>query len=156
MENLRKNLFAHNIKSDSKFVQENNEAIAQTEERIANSKIVLRLLRYMRENGLKQKDLAERLSVTPQYINKLLRGKDLNLSISTAIRYGVILGIKLISVDEDKALNAVEEKTISVQDVWVIHSMPQKQPTYWAPSKVFKSSIDSSLKNNNSYERRVN
>ncbi|MFR9545795.1 MAG: helix-turn-helix transcriptional regulator [Rikenellaceae bacterium] len=152
MENLRKNIFAHNIKSDSKFVQENNEAIAQTEERIANSKIVLRLLKYMREHGLKQKDLAEKLSVTPQYINKLLRGKDLNLSISTAIRYGIILGIKLISVDEteEKEVRTLEKKIIPTKEVWTI----KNRPTYGSTVSL-NSNIISLQQKHNSYEKRL-
>ena len=55
----------------------------------------------MKNNGLKQKDLAQKLGVSPQYINKLLRGQEVNLTISSAIRYGKLLGIELVSIPED-------------------------------------------------------
>lgn len=64
--------------------------------------IVLKIVRYMKENHLSQKDLAERLNVSPQYINKFLHGQDLDMKVSTILRYGRILGIKLLSVPSDE------------------------------------------------------
>lgn len=68
-------------------------------------RIVLKIVRYMKDNHLTQKELASRLNVTPQYINKLLHGQDLDLKISTVIRYGRLLGVKLIEVPTDKPKN---------------------------------------------------
>lgn len=68
-------------------------------------RIVLKIVRYMKDNHLTQKELASRLNVTPQYINKLLHGQDLDLKISTVIRYGRLLGVKLIEVSTDKPKN---------------------------------------------------
>ena len=56
----------------------------------------------MKDNNMNQKDLAEKLNVTPQYINKLLHGQNLDLKITTALRYGRILGIRLILIPEDE------------------------------------------------------
>lgn len=61
-------------------------------------RIVLRIVRYMKDNHLTQKELACRLNVTPQYVNKLLHGRDLDLKVTTVIRYGKPLGIKLLEV----------------------------------------------------------
>lgn len=88
-------------KVDAGWIDENRETLAKADEIRANTKIVLKLRRYMREHCLTQKEFAELLGVTPQYVNKLLRGKELNLSISTAIRYGKILGIELLSIPEN-------------------------------------------------------
>ena len=63
-------------------------------------KIALRLRLFMKENNLSQKDLADKLNVSPQYINKILRAKSSNFTIETAVSYGNILGIKLIDVPE--------------------------------------------------------
>ena len=51
---------------------------------------------------MRQKDLAEKLYVSPQYINKLIHGQDLNLKIATALRYGRILGVKLVEIPKDE------------------------------------------------------
>lgn len=64
--------------------------------------IVLKIVRYMKENHLTQKDLAKRLNVSPQYINKFLHGQDLDMKVSTILRYGRVLGIKLLSVPPDE------------------------------------------------------
>ena len=82
--------------SRSKFEIENEEEL------LACRKIILRIIRYMKDNKMSQKDLAQKLNVSPQYINKLLHGQDLDLKITTALRYGRILGVKLITLPEDE------------------------------------------------------
>lgn len=82
--------------SRTKFEIEHEEEILECR------RIVLKIVRYMKDNGLTQKELASRLNVTPQYINKFLHGQDLDLKISTVVRYGNLLGIKLIEVPQDK------------------------------------------------------
>lgn len=64
-------------------------------------RIVLRIVRYMKDNHLTQKELACRLNVTPQYVNKLLHGQDLDLKVTTVIRYGRLLGIKLLEIPDE-------------------------------------------------------
>lgn len=76
--------------------------IEHEEELLECRRIVLKIVRYMKDNGLSQKELASRLNVTPQYINKFLHGQELDLKISTVIRYGKLLGINLIEVPRDK------------------------------------------------------
>ena len=112
-------------KIDAGWIEENRETLAKADEIRANTKIVLKLRRYMREHDLTQKEFAELLGVTPQYVNKLLRGKELNRSISTAIRYGRILGIELLSIPENaSAQNMIAGKAI--QEDIVLH--PTKHP----------------------------
>ena len=72
------------------------------EELLACRKIILKIVRYMKDNKMNQKDLADKLNVSPQYINKLLHGQDIDLKITTVLRYGRILGIKLILLPEDE------------------------------------------------------
>lgn len=63
-----------------------------------NTLLALRIRRYMLDNGLSQKELADKLCVTPQYVNKLLRGKVPSFSVATAVKYGKLLGIRLVDV----------------------------------------------------------
>lgn len=84
-------------KSDSTWIIENDFNLLNSEEVMARTLIALKLRRYMKDNDLKQIDLAERLSVTQQYVNKILRGRE-NLTIHTALKFGMILDIKLIDI----------------------------------------------------------
>lgn len=69
--------------------------------------IVLKIVRYMKDNHLSQKELAEKLNVSPQYINKFLHGLDLDMKVSTVFRYGRILGIKLLEGPYDDQQESV-------------------------------------------------
>ncbi len=82
---------------DTRWIDENNYDLSNPLEVEANAVIALKLRRYIRSNGITQKELAKRLSVTPQFVCKLLSGKQ-NLGIGTALKYGQQLGIKLIEM----------------------------------------------------------
>ncbi|MCK4923116.1 MAG: helix-turn-helix transcriptional regulator [Bacteroidales bacterium] len=64
-------------------------------------KIAVRILREIRTqkptNGMTQKKLAEKMGVTPQYINKVVKGKE-NLTLETIAKIEDVLGISLIEV----------------------------------------------------------
>jgi len=73
-------------------------------ERIANKPwqdkafdIALKVIRHMRTNKVSQVTLAKDMGVTPQYINKILQGKE-NMTLETICRIEDALGIKLIEV----------------------------------------------------------
>ncbi|MEQ8239376.1 MAG: helix-turn-helix transcriptional regulator [Cyclobacteriaceae bacterium] len=53
------------------------------------------------DRTLSQKWLAEQLEVSPQYVTKLLKGKE-NLTIQTIMKLEGALGIKLIALAEEK------------------------------------------------------
>jgi ribosome-binding protein aMBF1 (putative translation factor) len=63
--------------------------------------IALKVVRAMRKQNLNQKDLAERMQVPPQYISKMLKGKE-NLSLQTISKLEDALEIKLITVSESE------------------------------------------------------
>ncbi len=83
-----------------------SETTRQTSDRIEElqfgARIVVKIKRYMRANDLSQKQLADKLGVTPQRINKMLHESAADMKISTALRYGKMLGIELISVPEEQ------------------------------------------------------
>jgi transcriptional regulator with XRE-family HTH domain len=68
-----------------------------------SSKIALKILRVLRERGMTQRELSEKMGVSPQYVNKILKGKE-NLSLETIVALGKILSVDLfLAVAEYKA-----------------------------------------------------
>lgn len=86
---------------ETKWINVEEPNSAQADEIQASTKIVLKIIQFMKLNGLKQKDLAQKLEVSPQYINKLLHGQVSNITVGTAIRYGKLLGIELVTIPEN-------------------------------------------------------
>ena len=86
------------IRQSSDWVAQTKYELEHEDEILARTAIILQLLSYMKEHQLSQKDLAARLGVSAQYVNKLLHGQNFDLKISTALRYSRILGISLIIV----------------------------------------------------------
>ncbi|MDE5883147.1 MAG: helix-turn-helix domain-containing protein, partial [Muribaculaceae bacterium] len=78
-------------------------------------KIVLKVLRYMEDNHMSQKELADKLDVSPQYINKFLHGQECDIKVSTAIRYGKLLNLKLIDIPDSD----VQEDTAVVNEIYL-------------------------------------
>jgi len=62
-----------------------------------SQKIALKVLRALREKKMTQKQLAQTLNVSPQYINKIVKGKE-NLTLETISKLEQALGISLIDV----------------------------------------------------------
>lgn len=67
------------IRPTTDWITKSKAEIENGEEILACRKIILLIVRYMKENGVNQKELAEKLSVSPQYINRLLHGQDIDL-----------------------------------------------------------------------------
>lgn len=86
------------LRAASSWIEEAKREREIEEDLLACRLIVLKIVRYMKENHLSQKELAKKLNVSPQYINKFLHGQDLDMKVSTVFRYGRILGIKLLEV----------------------------------------------------------
>jgi len=59
--------------------------------------IALKILRTLRSQSVTQKQLADSIGVTPQYINKVVKGHE-NLSLETICKIERSLGISLVSV----------------------------------------------------------
>ena len=60
-----------------------------------SQKIAIKVLRTLREKKIKQKQLAVMIGVSPQYVNKIVKGKE-NLTLDTISKLEQALGIKLI------------------------------------------------------------
>jgi ribosome-binding protein aMBF1 (putative translation factor) len=57
--------------------------------------IAVSVLSTLRSRGLTQKDLAERMGVSPQQVNKIVKGQE-NLTLETISKLESILGIDII------------------------------------------------------------
>ncbi len=79
----------------AKWNQENLEWLDKS------ARIAIKILREIRtqkgENGMSQKKLAEILNVSPQYVNKIVKGQE-NLSLETICKIEKVLGISLIEI----------------------------------------------------------
>lgn len=70
-----------------------------------SQKIAIKVLRTLREKSIKQKKLAVMISVTPQQVNKIVKGKE-NLTLETISKLENALEIKLIfSKNEGKSIS---------------------------------------------------
>lgn len=61
-----------------------------------SKRIAISVLSALREKGISQKDLAELISVTPQYVSKLIKGKQ-NLTLDTIIILQDALDIQILA-----------------------------------------------------------
>jgi len=59
--------------------------------------IAVKILSAIRNQSVTQKEIAEAIGVTPQYINKVLKGRE-NLSLATITKIERSLSISLISI----------------------------------------------------------
>lgn len=68
-----------------------------------SAEIAVRILSTLRKMSLSQKDLAEMIGVSPQYVNKVVRGRE-NLSLETICKIEKALQVSLAEVpaNEDK------------------------------------------------------
>lgn len=81
----------------SKWFEDINQREAN-EDWLENSfKIAIKILRELRLYSMSQKELAEKMEVSPQYINKVVKGYE-NLSLETISKFENVLGIKLINI----------------------------------------------------------
>lgn len=89
--------------------------------------IALKVIRHMRTNKVSQVTLAKDMGVTPQYINKILQGKE-NMTLETICRFESALNITLIEVIYSST-EAYEPEVV-------------KSPSQFTAQSVAKESVD--------------
>ena len=77
-----------------------------------SSKIAINVMEILKEKKWTQKELAEKMKVSAQHINKIVKGQQ-NLTFETISKLESALGVSLISINEIKSINEIE--TISTQ-----------------------------------------
>lgn len=100
MNNLNKKLSAlasgkpSDWKAKAKYRRDNRDWLKKS------AAIAVKVLDALKEQELTQKDLAERMGVSPQQVNKIVRGQE-NLTLQTIIKLELILGIHIINANSD-------------------------------------------------------
>ena len=61
-----------------------------------SKRIAIKVLKALKALSLSQKDLAEQMGVSPQYVNKLVKGKE-NFTLETLVKLQSILDISLLA-----------------------------------------------------------
>ena len=74
-----------------------------------SQKIAVKVLLQMKQDGLTQKALAERMDCTQQYVSKILKGKE-NMSLDTLSKLEDALGISLIYDEQVASPSMVAEE----------------------------------------------
>ncbi|MEI7502686.1 MAG: helix-turn-helix transcriptional regulator [Paludibacter sp.] len=75
--------------------------------------VAIKVLSTLRERGLSQKDLAEKLSVSPQQVNKWLKGKE-NFTFETVSKIEDALTIQLMSIT---GFETKQESSVQIKEV---------------------------------------
>jgi transcriptional regulator with XRE-family HTH domain len=96
-----------NKKIKNKLIKEAKKEktwLAEAQYRVENKEwldlsfdIAVKILRHLRKNNISQKDAAQKMSCSPQYLNKVLKGKE-NLSLESICKIENALGITLIKI----------------------------------------------------------
>ncbi len=86
---------------------------AKAKKRLANKswlkysrKIALKINVFLKENKIKQKELAEMLSVSPQQVSKIIKGRE-NLTLETIAKIEDCLHISLLDLDKPQKIQIV-------------------------------------------------
>jgi ribosome-binding protein aMBF1 (putative translation factor) len=80
-------------KAKAKYRRENREWLKKS------AAIAIRVLDTLKAQNLSQKELAERMNISPQQISKIVKGQE-NLTLETISNLEIALGIQII---DDKA-----------------------------------------------------
>jgi len=81
-----------------------------------SSKVAVNVLEALKEKGMSQKDLAEKMDVSAQQVNKILKGKQ-NLTFETVAKLEEALGIVLLEIVGFKSPNAIKTSATQVKAI---------------------------------------
>lgn len=88
------------IKPKDNWITRSKIEIEHEEEFLLCRRIALKFVQYMREHNMLAEDLAKKLGVSTQYVNKLIHGQCLDFKVASIIKYSKILGIEVIKISE--------------------------------------------------------
>jgi len=113
-----------NIDKLNKLALNNSKWIEEAKKRRENrvwqkhsQKIAIKILKAIREKGIRQKQLAEMIGVSPQQINKIVKGNE-NLTLVTIAKLESALNIELI-------FEKINESNVIYRDI------VKKEPIYF-------------------------
>lgn len=124
-----------------------NRAMLRESQRIA-----MKALIRLEELGLKQKQLAEKMGVSPQQINKIVKGGE-NLTLETIVKLQDLLEIPILATYKDKI--SLNKKVVSFQSKITI-DIHQLQALKYSSSKNVNYDFSKKYVNSQSYKQVVN
>ncbi len=86
-------------KKDENWLQNAKERQANKAWLEISFKIAVKILRFLKKEKMTQKELANKLGFSPQYMSKILKGKE-NLTLETISKIQNIIKIDLIQVPD--------------------------------------------------------
>jgi transcriptional regulator with XRE-family HTH domain len=105
-----------------------------------SQQIALKVLTKLDELGWSQKDLAEKMEVSPQQISKIVSGKE-NLTIDTQIKLQNVLDIPILASFYEHKINSIHQQIIMQQkQVEIIIAQTSEIMADYVSSKVIKFS----------------
>lgn len=107
-----------------------------------SARIALMILKALRAKEMSQKDLADLIDVTPQYINKVVKGAE-NLTLETIKKLENVLDLKILVKQE-----VVQETIVIIEKEYIFTSYIEKQRNEHEQTvtTVFKSHYDKQAK----------
>lgn len=131
-------------KEETKTVERAKARIARKSYTKLSNEIAYEILERLDILKWKQKDLAEKMNVSPQQVSKWVKGNE-NFTIETLVNLGKILGTDLIHVGkEEKVIQKVEIK-ISTREVYEHINFIKPVQTNITRMDTFTSSYNSPL-----------
>jgi ribosome-binding protein aMBF1 (putative translation factor) len=92
-----------NWKEKAKFRRENREWLRKS------AAIAVRVLGALKAQGLSQKELAERMNISPQQISKIVKGHE-NLTLETITNLEIALDIQIIDGEANQGSSRQRRK----------------------------------------------
>ena len=124
-----------------KYRVDNNYWIRQSQT------IVIKAFVRINELGWSQKQLAQELKVSPQYVSKLLSGQE-NMTLETIVKLQTLLDIPLLATYNETKVNELEAKVKRLEKkvISLKAKMANQQPPQTSKSKTSKSKTTSRSK----------
>lgn len=97
-----------------------------------SQKIAFKILQTLSNNKISQKELAEKIHVSPQQINKIVKGKE-NMTLETIAKLEKALGINLIF----NAPKVITKKVYIKKEVFMYHPVLNEQSYKATKQKTF-------------------
>lgn len=98
MMNVIEKLKEHASPTPSRWKEEADQRLANKSWLRYSQKIALLMLDKMEQKGLTQKQLAELMNCSQQYVSKILKGKE-NLSLETLSKIESALDIQILTME---------------------------------------------------------
>lgn len=111
----KENFLALVSKEDTKTLEKNRWRINNRHWLRESQEIAMKILDKLDELNWSQKDLAEKMGVSPQHINKIVKGSE-NLTLDTITRLQKILNIPILANSNEDANNEIALKSMMETD----------------------------------------